>query len=70
MLDGEETIVLDYSQTSLAARSVRDEIREVAPGLYLGLAFWRGRRVLHFSLRFEQPPARPRAALERATVGE
>src|SRR4051812_7865597 len=33
-LDGKETIVLDYSKTSLLARSVRDEIREVAPGLY------------------------------------
>jgi hypothetical protein len=49
-LDGREAIVLDYSTTSLLARSVRDEIREVAPGLYLGLVWWRGRRVLRFSL--------------------
>jgi hypothetical protein len=51
--DGEEAIVLDYSRTSLVARSVRDEIREVAPGLYLGVVFWRRRRVLRFALRCE-----------------
>ena len=30
--DGKETIVLDYSKTSVVAQLVRDEIREVAPG--------------------------------------
>ena len=39
-LDQKETIVLDYSKTSLVAHWIRDEIREVAPGLYLGLVFW------------------------------
>ena len=52
LFDGGEAIVIDYSRTSLLARSVRDELREVAPGLYLGLAYWRGRKVLRFSLRF------------------
>ena len=52
--DGEETIVLDYSKTSFVARQVRDEIREVAPGLYLGLVFWKKDKVLHFSLDFDQ----------------
>jgi hypothetical protein len=51
-LDGQETIVLDYSKTSFVARSVRDEIREVAPGLYLGLVFLRRRKILHFALKF------------------
>ena len=41
--DGEETIVLDYSKTS-SWPPVRDEIREVAPGVYLGLVFWERRR--------------------------
>jgi hypothetical protein len=52
--DGKETIVLDYSKTSVVAQLVRDEIREVAPGLYLGLVFWQKDKVLHFSLTFEQ----------------
>jgi hypothetical protein len=51
-LDGKETIVLDYSKTSLVARSIRDEIREVGPGLYLGLVFQRRTKVLHFALKF------------------
>jgi hypothetical protein len=52
--DGEETIVLDYSDTSFVAQRVRDEIREVAPGLYLGLVFWEKSKILHFSLKFDQ----------------
>jgi hypothetical protein len=52
--DGAETIVLDYSKTSVLAQRVRDEIREVAPGLYLGLVFWGKKEILHFSLRFDQ----------------
>ena len=31
-LDGKECIVLDYSETSLVAHWIRDEIREIAPG--------------------------------------
>jgi hypothetical protein len=50
--DGSETIVLDYSKTSFVARKVRDEIREVAPGLFLGLVYWEKDKVLHFSLDF------------------
>jgi hypothetical protein len=50
--DGKEAIVLDYARTSLVARSVRDEIREVAPGLYVGLVFWRRRKVLRFALEY------------------
>ena len=52
--DGKETIVLDYSKTSVLAQRVRDEIREVAPGLYLGLVFWGKTKILHFSLNFAQ----------------
>jgi hypothetical protein len=52
--DRKETIVLDYSKTSLIARRVRDEIREVAPGVYLGVVFWGKGKLLHFSLAFER----------------
>ena len=34
--DGKECIVLDYSKTSLIAKKIRDEIREIQPGFYLG----------------------------------
>jgi hypothetical protein len=50
--DGAPCIVLDYSKTSLVARRIRDEIREVAPGVYLGIVFWGRRHVLDFALDF------------------
>ena len=34
--DGRPALVLDYSETSLVYRNVRDEIRQVSPGVYLG----------------------------------
>ena len=37
--DGLPAIILDYSKTSLLAHKVRDEIREVSPGTYLGIVF-------------------------------
>ena len=51
--DGGPCIVLDYSKTSKVAHWVRDEIREVEPGVYLGLVYW-GRRQLpvRFTLVF------------------
>lgn len=49
--DGEATI-LDYSKTSFVAQKIRDEIREVAPGIYLGSAYWGKTRVLNFILEF------------------
>ena len=50
--DGKETIVLDYSKTSFLARKVRDEIREIAPGVYLGLVFWERDKIALFALKF------------------
>jgi hypothetical protein len=52
--DGEPCIVLDYSKTSFVARKIRDEIREIAPGVFLGLVFWGRRHVLDFALDFRQ----------------
>jgi len=50
--DGKECIVLDYSRTSLIAHWIRDEIREVAPGLYLGIVFWDKAKLINFTLAF------------------
>src|SRR5262249_34213910 len=38
-LDGAPALVLDYSQTSRIYAGNRDEIRQVAPGLFLGLMY-------------------------------
>jgi hypothetical protein len=45
-------IILDYSKTSLVARMIRDEIRQVAPGVYLGQVFWGKKRIALFMLEF------------------
>jgi hypothetical protein len=51
-LDGKECIVLDYSETSLLAHWIRDEIREIGPGLYLGKVYWGKSRLIDFALQF------------------
>jgi hypothetical protein len=56
-LDQKECIVLDYSQTSIVAQWIRDEIREVGPGVYLGIVYWgkekpHAHRLIHFALKF------------------
>ena len=38
-LDGKPSIIIDYKGTCLIASGIRDEIRLVAPGLYLGYAY-------------------------------
>lgn len=50
--DRQPCIVLDYSKTSLLARKIRDEIREVAPRLYLGKVWWGQTRLIDFALEF------------------
>jgi hypothetical protein len=50
--DGNDCIVLDYSKTSLVAHWIRDEIRLVAPGFYLGLVYWEKTRLINFCLKF------------------
>jgi hypothetical protein len=52
LLDGKECIVLDYSDTSLVASHVRDEIRQIEPGFYLGKVYWDKGRLIDFSLDF------------------
>ena len=51
-LDGKECIVLDYSESSLVARRIRDEIREISPRVYLGKVYWGRRRLIDFALEF------------------
>jgi hypothetical protein len=51
-LDGKQCIVLDYSDTSLLAQWVRDEIREISPGVYLGKVYWARQRLIDFALEF------------------
>jgi hypothetical protein len=52
-LDGKECIVLDYSQTSVVAHWIRDEIRLIqAPGLYLGKVYRDKDRLIDFALQF------------------
>lgn len=50
--DGNEAIILDYSRTSLVARWIRDEIREIAPGVYLGIVYWDRDKTINFALEF------------------
>jgi hypothetical protein len=49
-LDQQETIVIDYSKTSFFAKAIRDEIRQIEPGLYLGKVWLGKTRVLDFAL--------------------
>jgi hypothetical protein len=51
-LDGKECIVLDYSDTSLVAHWIRDEIREISPRVYLGKVYWGRQRLIDFALEF------------------
>ncbi|HEX9277414.1 MAG TPA: hypothetical protein VGA51_13575 [Casimicrobiaceae bacterium] len=50
--DGKECIVLDYSETSFVAHRIRDEIRLIAPGRYLGVVYWDKKRLINFALQF------------------
>ena len=51
-LDQKECIVLDYSKTSLLAKWVRDEIRQVGPRTYLGIVYWQKTKTIDFALEF------------------
>jgi hypothetical protein len=50
--DKKECIVLDYSETSLLAHWIRDEIRLIDPGFYLGRVYWGEKPLIHFALQF------------------
>jgi hypothetical protein len=50
--DGKPAIILDYSKTSLLAKLVRDEIREISPGTFLGIVFYGRLKTINFLLEF------------------
>ena len=50
--DGKECIALDYSETSLLAHYIRDEIRLVGDGVYLGIVYWGKKKLIDFALKF------------------
>lgn len=51
--DGKETIVIDYSTTSFVAKAIRDEIREIEPGVYLGKVWWGKKSIFNFALTLD-----------------
>ena len=53
LIDMKDCIVLDYSKTSLVARHIRDEIRQIAPNTYLGPVFWDTKKLFYFALHFK-----------------
>lgn len=54
LYDGKECIVLDYSETSTVAGWIRDELRQVAPHLYLGKVYGHhDKPLIHFALTVE-----------------
>ena len=53
LIDKKDCIVLDYSKTSLVARHIRDEIRQIAPNTYLGPVFWDTKKLFYFALHFK-----------------
>ena len=55
-MDDAECIVLDYSKTSLVAKWIRDEIRLIQPGLYLGKVYWSSKHLIDFCLEFPSQP--------------
>ena len=50
--DKKECIVLDYSETSVVAHWIRDEIRLIGPDFYLGRVYWGQKPLIHFCLQF------------------
>jgi len=53
-LDGKDCIVLDYSETSLIASHIRDEIRAIEPSFYIGKVYWDKKRLIDFCLDFRE----------------
>jgi hypothetical protein len=52
LFDGKPCIVIDYAETSLLARWIRDEIRLIQPGMYLGKVYWQKHWLFDFVLEF------------------
>jgi hypothetical protein len=50
--DGQPALILDYQDTSWVYARNRDEIRQVAPGVYLGLMYARAEPAPRFKMYF------------------
>jgi hypothetical protein len=50
--DKKECIVLDYSKTSTVAGWIRDEMRQLEPGTYLGKVYSGEKPLINFALQF------------------
>ena len=57
-IDQKECIAMDYSASLPMPRGIRDEMREVAPGLYLGAIAVGAKRTARFALSFQYQPER------------
>jgi hypothetical protein len=53
LYDSKDCIVLDYSETSLVAHWIRDEIRLIGPAFYLGKVYWDQKPLIDFTLQFQ-----------------
>ena len=51
--DQRPAIILDYSKTSLLARKLRDEIRQIAPSTYVGIVYYDELKAVNFALAFD-----------------
>ena len=67
-LDGKECIVPDYSETSILAERIRDEIRLIGPDFYLGSCTGTNNARLIFVCSFEDMPRNPKAPGLRSTI--
>lgn len=50
--DQKPCIVLDYSETSMVAHRIRDEIRKISDKQYLGKVYWGEKCLIDFFLQF------------------
>jgi cytochrome c553 len=57
IFDDKPCIVIDYSKRSVVAEPVRDEIRLIAPGQYLGRIYWNGKYLGYFALEMRNMAA-------------
>lgn len=53
LIDTKDCLVPDYSKTSLVAKHIRDEIRQIAPKTYLGPVYWDTKKLLYFAFQFK-----------------
>lgn len=57
LMDGKPCIVIDYSKRSVVAEPIRDEIRLIAPGIYLGRIYSDGEYRGYFALELQDMAA-------------